>query len=233
MNNSFKHAAAAVMLISFISTVSVIQSITRNIPALNRSSVKRSGFPVIIIDPGHGGEDGGAVSSNGIKESVINLSVALKLESVLAFCGVDTVLTRTDESIEYPPNASTVRERKNFDMKRRAAIADLYDNAIFISIHQNKYISPQPHGAQVLYSAVFGSRELAETLQAKLKELDRTNRREAVSAPENLYLMRTIKCPSILLECGFLSNERDIAMLTDNEYQLSIAEAIASAVINR
>ena len=123
---------------------------------------------VVVIDPGHGGEDGGAVSPSGVKESTLNLDIAEKLDLILAFYGVHTVMTRTSETLDYSESADTIREKKREDQNRRIDLIDSLDNAVVISIHQNNYPSAGPFGAQAFYAPTDGSKAFAEYLQQLL-----------------------------------------------------------------
>ena len=126
-------------------------------------SAKATQRYTVIIDAGHGGFDGGAVAPDGTLEKDLNLSVALKLDSVLKIMGYDTVLVR-DTDVSTADDKGTERSQKVSDIKARLRLTEKYKDALFVSIHMNKYTSPQPHGAQVFYSQVDGSKELAECI---------------------------------------------------------------------
>ena len=189
------------------------------------------GKPSIVIDPGHGGEDGGAVGSDGVRESRINLAVSLRMDSLLGLFGWPCVLTRTDESIEYPPAAVTVKKRKQADLERRVQLVNnLSDPVILISIHQNKYPDEGPRGAQVLYRDDAESICLAGFVHGRLKEaLGRDHVRSSVPISESIYLMRKVHCPAILVECGFLSNPEESNLLRSEAYQTRLALGMACA----
>lgn len=187
---------------------------------------------IFIIDAGHGGADGGAVSISGALESDINLDIALKIYDLLALFGHKAVLTRNSSEINYPEDADTIRKMKTADQKARLNLINSYANAVFLSIHQNKYSSPGPFGAQTLYGREEGSARFAETMQQLLVEnLDRQNHRTAVPVSDDIYLMRNAKCPALLIECGFLSNPSDEAKLTADTYRTKIAAVIAGGCI--
>lgn len=186
----------------------------------------------LVIDAGHGGEDGGAVAPDGTLESTLNLSVANRLRALCELFGVSYVMTRDGEQIDYPPEATTVKARKTADQKARAELAADTENAILISIHQNKYTDAAPHGAQTLYSARTDSAYLAETLQSiLLSQVDTTGSRKAVEAGEDLYLLNHVPCPAILLECGFLSNPEELSRLQTDGYQTKLSLALISAYL--
>lgn len=185
---------------------------------------------VVIIDAGHGGEDGGAVSPMGTIESTINLSVAQKIDQVMGLFGVHTELTRDSDSSLHDSTAETLREKKNSDLKNRVAMVESIPNAVLISVHQNMYQSASSSGAQVFYRDDTTSQALAIHVQGMLKEtLDSGNNRQATQIPSSVYLMNHISCPAILVECGFLSNSMEDALLQTKEYQTKLALTIASA----
>lgn len=181
----------------------------------------------VIIDAGHGGADGGAVSISGVYESEINLDIALKLEQIFAFMGIKTIMTRDTADIAYPPEAETIRAKKVYDQKTRVELINSTPNAILISIHQNKYTSASPSGAQILYGTNAGSDTLSASIQDSLTTAI-CNVRPMAQISSDVYLMKNITCPAVLIECGFLSNPNDEALLLTEEYQLKLACGIAS-----
>ena len=200
--------------------------------AVSASAAFLTGF-VPVIDAGHGGADGGAVSLSGALESEINLDIALKMEQIFAFYGVPPVMTRRSNEINYSKNSKTIREKKVEDQKNRVKLVNSTDNPVLISIHQNTYGSGTISGAQVFYAATDASREFALSMQQILTtSLDMTNPRMIVKAPKNIYLMANINCPAILIECGFLSNKVEDALLQTESYRLKIAATIAAGYLN-
>ena len=183
----------------------------------------------VIIDAGHGGTDGGAVGVSGVYESDINLAVALKTETVLAFLGCEPVMTRRTADIDYPADAETLRQKKNSDQKNRAELIKSTENGVLISIHQNKYTSPSPSGAHVFYGASEGSTELAECVERGLRAaIGEDSVRDMKQISPDIYLMKAASCPAVLVECGFLSNPSDEKKLTDGKYQTRLAVALAA-----
>lgn len=190
------------------------------------------GKVTLVIDAGHGGADGGAVSSNGTYESVLNLDISLKLEQILGLYGVPSVMTRTSEEISYPAGAQTISAKKKADQRARLALIKGTDNAVLISIHQNKYTSSGPHGTQVLYAPTEGSTALSDSMQTALKEALRPEKeRQTAQIQKTIYLMNSIDCPAVLIECGFLSNPAEEKCLNTVEYRLKIASAMAAGYI--
>lgn len=187
---------------------------------------------VLIIDAGHGGEDGGAVTAGGVPESGINLAIAQKLEALAGLCGVESVMTRESQDINYPESAATTAQRKQSDQKARIELINSQSDAVLISIHQNFFPTAQPSGCQVLYGKPEGSRELGELTHKNLTEaLCPTSRRVAAPISEDIYLMRSAKCTSILVECGFLSNPSEAALLQTEDYQLKISALLLASYL--
>lgn len=193
-------------------------------------SAKATQRYTVIIDAGHGGFDGGAVAPDGTLEKDLNLSVALKLDSVLKIMGYDTVLVR-DTDVSTADDKGTERSQKVSDIKARLRLTEKYKDALFVSIHMNKYTSPQPHGAQVFYSQVDGSKELAECIQRSITAGVQTdNKRVVKKTTKDIYLLYHAVIPSVIAECGFISNQDDLLKLKSDEYQLKMAAAIAAGI---
>lgn len=182
----------------------------------------------LVIDPGHGGIDGGAIAYNGVKESDLNLEIALRLRDLSAFYGVETRMTRQDDSARTSSQDYSEHE----DLVYRADFAGKISNAVLVSIHQNTFPTSQPSGAQVLYGPDAESRKLGELTHNNLVQaLQPENRRVAVPAPKELYLTAHAGCPVILVECGFLSNLSDLQCLSDSNYQRSLAAVLLASFL--
>ncbi|MDR0446958.1 MAG: N-acetylmuramoyl-L-alanine amidase [Oscillospiraceae bacterium] len=216
---------AAVVLVVFLTT--------KRGDGARRGVIKPDGSSLtLIIDAGHGGEDGGAVSPSGLVESVVNLDVARRIELLAAFFGVTTVMTREREDIDYSDSAETTRERKTEDQRARLKIINNTPNAVFLSIHQNIFADESPFGAEALYAPTEGSRELALGLQELfVSSLDPENRRSAALIQDTIYLMNNISCPAVLVECAFLSNPKEEALLRTDEYKLKLATVITAGYL--
>ena len=183
----------------------------------------------IIIDAGHGGIDGGATSCTGRLESSYNLEIALKLRDFLHFMGYDTKMIRTIDESVYTEGES-IREKKRSDLKERVKIVNETDSAILISIHQNQFSDRRYFGAQVFYADTPGSKELAECLQNGLSDNLKPRSHREVKKCRDVYLMKHIQGPGILLECGFLSNPQEEARLSDQAYQKQLCCVIGTAL---
>ena len=190
----------------------------------------QGGVPVtVVIDPGHGGEDGGAVSPTGVQESHINLAVSLRLDELLRFAGQRTVLTRREDVSTNDEGLSTVKARKASDLRNRVKLVNDTENAVLWSIHQNSLPSSTvTHGAQVFWNTQQGAEELAGAIQDTLNLwINAGNEKHTKPIPQTIYLMKNAEAPAVLVECGFLSNSAETAQLQEPSYQMKIAAAVA------
>jgi len=184
--------------------------------------------PVVILDPGHGGVDGGASTADGVAEKGINLNISLLLRDFLRSAGVEVVMTRETDLSIHDDSATTIRKKKASDLNNRLAIARKNPTAIFISIHQNKFEQSQYHGAQIFYSKNHErSRSLAQAIDASIKRrLQPGNKRELKQGGKNLFLLWNSPLPTVLVECGFLSNPVEAQKLQTEAYQREMAFSI-------
>ena len=191
----------------------------------------RDDVPVtVVIDPGHGGEDGGAVSPGGVAEGQINLAVSLRVSDLLRFAGQRTRLTREEDVTICDEGLDTMRQRKSSDLKNRVKLVEETENAVLLSIHQNSLpSSPVTHGAQVFWNRQEGAERLAESIQAALNDtVNAGNAKHSRKIPDTIYLMKNITAPGVLVECGFLSNGPETERLQNPAYQLRLAAAITA-----
>ena len=193
-----------------------------------------SGSPVVVIDAGHGGADGGAVSADGTIESSLNLQISLRLNDLLRLLGQQTEMTRREDISIHSEDADTLHEKKVSDLKNRVALVNGLDRAVLISIHQNKLpSSPKVHGAQAFYNHVDGSAAIAKSIQTSLNQsINRSNPKSEKKISPKIYLMKNVTAPAVLVECGFLSNPAETDQLKDGQYQLRLAAAIAAGYLN-
>jgi N-acetylmuramoyl-L-alanine amidase len=194
-------------------------------------TLEKSGNKVIIVDAGHGGMDGGAVGRNGTIEKDINLSIAKKLKSYIEEHGDTCIMIREVDEGLYSQEG-TVRHKKNEDLKNRKEIIKEHDADMFISIHLNYFPQAQYYGAQVFYpKGDESSQRLAKLTQEELvRILDRNNKR--VEKPsDTYYILNGNKVPSIIVECGFLSNPEEENLLKNEEYQNKIAWSIYCGIV--
>lgn len=194
-------------------------------------SAPLEGRSCIVIDAGHGGEDGGATSCTGVLESAVNLEIALRLDDLLHLLGYDTLMIRTTDQAVYT-KGTTIAEKKVSDLKQRVKIVNETENALLLSIHQNQFSDGRYSGAQVFYSKNQDSQVLAKALQsAFVQTLNPGSHRECKKA-DGVYLMEHIECPGVLVECGFLSNPEEEAKLRTPDYQKKLCCVIGATVSN-
>jgi N-acetylmuramoyl-L-alanine amidase len=229
-----KHLAGFALLILFLCGMSAIlwEGRKANIAALAKAGMP--GQSTVIIDPGHGGEDGGAVASDGTEESGINLQISRSLNDLMRFCGIRTIMTRTEDVSIYSDGAGTLREKKVSDLKNRVSLVNDTEGAVLLSIHQNCLpSSPGVHGAQVFYNTADGAQQLALAVQNALNEsVNVGNAKKSKQISKSIYLMKNVTAPSILVECGFLSNTSETEALKQPAYQKKLAAAIAAGFLS-
>ena len=182
----------------------------------------------LVIDPGHGGIDSGALGADGTRESDINLAIGLKLRALAELYGQDNALIRQDDSTKC--DCDTYSEHRDLECRTELTCAEV--NPVYVSIHQNDYPTGQPSGSQVIYAAGQGSRELGTITHANLiSTLYPKCRRVAEPATKRLYILSHLDCPAILVECGFVSNPVDLENLKKPGYQTSIAAIIIGSYL--
>ncbi len=199
-------------------------------------SEKTSGIPVnkkiIVIDAGHGTPDGGAVADDGTSEKDINLDVANKLCAMLEKTGAYVIMTRLDDNAVTDDLNQKIREIKRQDLKNRRDIRDDSHADLFVSIHMNKFDRSEYYGAQVFYAPnPPESEKLAKSIQAELIALaDPSNTRE-VKKGDGIFILKNSKIPSVLVECGFLSNPAEREKLKTDEYRDTLAWSIYCGIV--
>ena len=188
--------------------------------------------PVIVLDAGHGGLDSGAVGTSGVLEKDINLSIVLTLRDMFEMSGFEVVLTRDEDISIYDPGVEGIREQKLNDMDNRLEIIQSYPDSIFLCIHQNNFTDPRYFGGQMFYNNNNPkNRTLAQIMQNKFAQLQPGNGREIKLSGNELYLLRFNKNPSLMIECGFLSNPEEEQQLSTWEYQQKVAFTIYGGVM--
>lgn len=187
----------------------------------------------VVLDAGHGGEDGGAVSKSGVVESQLNLKITRKLKAIMDINGFKTVMTRKDEGDLSDKSLKTIAERKKSDMYRRLEIYNSNISNIAISIHQNMFPAISCKGSQVFYSTrIPTAQKLAENISANIKDdLHQENIREPKPTSGNIFLLDNAAVPAVIVECGFLSNEDEVKTLCDVDYQKKISFSIFKGFI--
>ena len=187
-----------------------------------------------VIDPGHGGEDGGASNATGaVVEKTLNLAVAERIAAAAKLFGHDCILTRTDDRLLYDAYHDLPEYRgkkKTYDLRNRLRMAE--NAALFVGIHMNKFPEPRYHGLQVWYSPNDPkSADYAAFVQSYVKStLQPDNERAVKKATSSIYLLHRLRCPAILVECGFLSNETECAALATPAYQIALSAVLLAAI---
>lgn len=188
---------------------------------------------MVILDPGHGGEDPGAVSNySGIAEKDINLRIALMLKEYLEADNYRVIMTREEDVLNYKPSTKNITEKRRQDLTARRKLIDSSGADIVVSIHLNKFEEPQYYGAQTFYPPGSAESErLAVCVQNALREnVDPSNNRKALVKKERIVILRDLVVPTVLVECGFLSNSQEEALLRTVDYQEKIARAIKKGI---
>jgi len=182
----------------------------------------------VIIDAGHGGFDGGAVAEDGTSEKNINLNIALTVGDMLSLNGVRVVYTRTEDTGTEDDSGDDIRNRKISDLNNRLKVMKENPDAIFVSVHLNKFTTAKVSGAQVFYSDNFEeSRVIGNLIQTSIKErLQNDNDRVIKKATADTFLLHKAVVPAVIVECGFLSNQKELELLKNEEYQAQMAFAI-------
>ncbi|MBQ9099713.1 MAG: N-acetylmuramoyl-L-alanine amidase [Clostridia bacterium] len=208
-----------------------LQQLETEIPT-NGSSIRDS--PVIILDAGHGGEDGGATGTNGVLEKDLNLTVTNTLAALLRLSGYTVVETRTEDKLLYTEGTKK-GHKKQSDLENRLFFTTQYEQCLLISIHMNTFPDTFCQGAQVWFSPNHPtSRELGERIQNRITNLvQQDNHRRIKEATSGIYILRHAQVPAVLIECGFLSTPSDCERLCTPEYQKKLVLAIFDAIVKK
>ena len=187
--------------------------------------------PTIVIDAGHGGEDGGT-SSGGVVEKDLNLSISRDLADMLRAAGYEVLLTRNEDRLLYDPQSDYVGRKKQLDLAERVRIGESVENCIFISIHMNAFPDPKYRGLQVYFSANDeSSKALAQSIQSSVcQHLQTDNKRTIKKATSRIFILNQIKKPAVLVECAFLSNPEECALIATPEYRKKLTFCIFSGI---
>ncbi len=192
-----------------------------------------SALPTVVIDAGHGGEDGGASTYGGAPEKELNLLIANDLRDMLEAAGIPVVMTRTDDTLLYDKNSDYKGHKKSMDLANRLKIARETENALLISIHMNAFPEEKYSGLQVYYSKNSpDSAKLSKIIQDINKSiLSPENNRKIKRAESNIYLLDRFDGTAVLIECGFLSNAEECERLNTATYRRELAACFFSSII--
>lgn len=223
-----------VITIFFIAVILFVSQAKSAIETINFQADLLEKKATVILDPGHGGEDGGAVGINGALEKDINLAISLELQKRLTENNYKVVMIRDADYSVGDSSLGTIAERKRSDTKKRLETIIDTGDCIYIGIHQNHFTESKYYGAQVFYS---GNNEnsavLAECIRNRIvTDLQPDNTRENKMADKNIYILNGSEVPSVLVECGFISNAAEADKLCDSKYQKDIANSIFMGIVN-
>lgn len=221
----------SVMCLALVSSAFFISERIVSFGNDKNASVPLNERVTVIIDAGHGGRDGGASSDDGTLEKDLNLAVAKKVKALLSVCDINIVMTR-ESDIMLAEESSTHKKRD--DLNARLHTADKYENAIFVSIHMNKFPVKKYSGLQVYYSKNnAGGKILADMIGEKTALfLQKDNDRKSKAADSSIYILHNIRVPAVLVECGFLSNDEETKLLKNEEYQDKLATLISMSILD-
>lgn len=222
---------AAAVLLCLAAFVGLMIRSAEKLTVTTAADVRQS-RPFVLIDPGHGGEDGGAVAG-GVLEKTINLAVSHDTADLLRLCGYEVSMTRNGDNA-LTDEGEDVRKRKYNDMKMRLDLYNASPDNVVLSIHQNKFDSASSRGAQIFYSPNHEkSASLAECLRRSVTDmLQPDNKRECKKAGKEIFLLKNAQYPAVIVECGFISNRSERELLVTDCYQKQMALAIATGFIN-
>lgn len=188
----------------------------------------------MLVKSAHGGFDGGAVAYDGTVEKEINLNIALKLQQMLQFYGAEVIMTRTADTGTDSHGDETIARRKKSDLQNRLALMEQYPDAVYVSIHLNKFTTGAARGAQVFYTPNFEEAALlGQNIQDSFVErLQPENDRTIKKGTKSTYLLKNATVPAVIVECGFLSNRGELQQLKTNEYQSKVSFVILAGILN-
>lgn len=220
-----------IIMAGFVAFALVFSYTVYNFASPIESETIKTDKNIIVIDPGHGGMDGGAVGNKGTLEKDINLKVSMFLKEIAEKNGKKVIMTRESDVSLDSSESKTVRVQKRSDLENRRKILNENKNAVFVSIHMNKFEQSNVHGAQVFYANNDQSRILAQNIQSSLiAGIDDGNKRIAKPAPDGLYIFKGCISTAVVVECGFLSNPEEEISLNSEDYQKKLAKCIYEGI---
>lgn len=220
----------AVVLVLCVCAVAVLSN--RQVRKIKSVSAQVAVLPQVILDAGHGGFDGGAVASDGTVEKDINLNITLTVAELLKQSGFEVILTRENDVSTDDVESDTISVKKKSDLKNRLELMDDYSDAVFVSIHLNKFTTSAANGSQVFYSKNEQSYVLGDCIQKSIvARLQPENTRVNKQATSSTYLLYHATIPAVLVECGFLSNKTELEKLKNEDYQKQMAFCIYCGIV--
>ena len=226
-----KRFSSQIILLIIICVLAIFGCIKDNVINANTSAFRTR---KIIIDAGHGGFDGGASAVDGTVEKDINLQISKKVCALLKFNGCEVIMSRDEDTGTEDDEQETIAKRKKSDLSNRLKLMKENPDAIFVSIHLNKFTTAAANGAQVFYTKNYTqAQELANCVQSSIKELIQPeNTRVVKQGTDSTYLLKNAVVPTVIVECGFLSNKDELEKLKQDDYQSQMAFAIADGIID-
>ena len=224
--------ALAIMIISSLVLISVVVSVWFRGFLDDMEAVAIPNEKIIVIDAGHGGEDAGAIGKGEVYEKDLNLEYAICIGEMLSERGYTVVYTRCEDKMLYSPEENIKGHRKLSDLKNRLAICAEYQNSILVSIHMNSFGAPKYSGLQVYYkSGSEDSHRLASRIQESVKRGVQPENKRAIKDGKDLYLLDNSPTPSVIVECGFMSNDEELSKLLEKEYKNGLSFSIVCGII--
>lgn len=229
--NVLKKITPQLVLLSLIFIIGIFGFVKSEV--LPASTTAQYG-KTVIIDAGHGGFDGGASAADGTIEKDINLSIAQKVATMLKINGYNVIMTRTKDTGTEDNESDAIAKRKKSDLNNRLQIMKNNPDAIYVSIHLNKFTTSAANGAQVFYTKNYKEASvLANHVQTNIvKLLQPDNTRVVKQGTDSTFLLKNAAVPAIIVECGFLSNKAELEKLKSDDYQSQMAFAICGGIIN-
>lgn len=230
-NILFKSSSVAVALLTVVVSLLIGKGTTAK-KSVNVSSAVYN-TKTVIIDAGHGGFDGGAVAHDGTAEKNINLAISKTLRDILEFNGYKVIMTRV-EDVATNSVEGAIASKKKSDLTNRLELMKKYPDAVYVSIHLNKFTTSAAFGAQVFYSANDKrSEQLGQSIQQSVVSLlQKDNTRVIKKGTKSTFLLYNATVPAVIVECGFLSNTAELKLLKDKEYQSKMAFAVSKGIIS-
>lgn len=229
--NLCKRFFPQLILLVFICVIALFGYINKEFITANTNV---ENIPTVILDAGHGGFDGGAVANDGTVEKDINLQIANKTAAILRLYGIDIIMTRNTDTGTEDDSSIPIPKRKKSDLVNRLQLMSDNPDAVFVSIHLNKFTTSAASGAQVFYTKNYSQAyDLALCLQDSITTLIQPqNTRTVKQGTNSTYLLKNAKVPAVIVECGFLSNRQELERLKTDDYQSQMAFSISNGIID-
>lgn len=222
--------------VMYLTTIFVISTIvfTLNtlmfVPATSNEIVNKN--RIIVLDAGHGGADGGAVSKSGILEKELNLKITFKVKELLEDNDIQVILTRNEDVMLYDNENDKIAKRKVQDVNNRIEMTNNSNADMLVSIHMNSFPQNYCKGWQIFYKEDNQiAKDISIYIQDSIKEIVQNENDRVAQSINNVKLINKSKIPAIIVECGFLSNEDEAKLLTEEEYQNKLAKGICKGIM--